>query len=108
MAQYSRVFTRYADNISDMRPLFQKVGKDFLAIERKQFSSQGSHGSGGWAKLKSPYRERKAKLRPGRQILVFDGDLRNSLTRKGAKGNITRINKDWAAFGTSVKYAKYH
>ena len=108
IAQYSRMYSRFADGVHDLRPLWSRYYANFLAMEREQFATQGGHGSGGWASLKEPYRSWKMRVRPGRLILEFDGDLKNSLTQRGAKGSICRINTGWAEFGSSIPYGIYH
>lgn len=44
------------------------------------FKTEGADGGTRWPALSAAYKKRKAKLRPGRKILVFDGELRRAMT----------------------------
>lgn len=46
--------------------------------ERTIFASEGP----GWQPLSPAYAKRKAKLRPGRKILTFDGTMRDAFSRQ--------------------------
>lgn len=108
--QLSRDLTRWADNAEDMSPAFEAISDDFRVIERRQFDSEGAYASGGWAALMpSTVARRGGRAHP---ILRTPGDkggdLRRSLTTKGAKGAIRQITADSMTVGTRIKYAKFH
>lgn len=97
----------WLDVIQDWRPVFEAYHPDFLAMMRAQFVSQGGL-TGGWLPLSPAYAARKARERPGRRIMVYDGTLEASLSDKGAAGQIKRIGPRTAMFGTDVPYAHVH
>lgn len=106
-AAFDRAFSRFSDGITDLRPIWGDVAKDFWEIEQQQFSSQGAH-SNQWVPLSKKYGEWKARKYPGKQILEIDGTLWHSLTTKGAQGAVYLPEKDQMAIGTSIRYAQYH
>jgi len=88
----------------------EEMGIEFRKQERRIFSSEGSSGGGRWQSLSPSYAKRKRRLRPGRKILVWDGDLRKSLTRRGGE-HIQRSyrSRRWVlSVGTSNRVAEYH
>lgn len=112
-----RSLMRWADAADDMSPAFEQIAGDFRVMSRKQFDSEGAYASGGWAALKpATVRARGGLAHPilrspgggprggGRA----GGDLRRSLTTKGAKGSLTEFTRDSITLGTSIPYAKYH
>lgn len=50
---------------------------------RDQWSTSGAAGGEPWAPLSPAYAAWKARHRPGRGILYFDGDLRGAASRPG-------------------------
>lgn len=76
-------------------------------VNKRQFTQQGTAETGGrWAPLSPPYARYKAKRRPGRPILVFDGDLRDSMIRPRA--GVWETWDSGFVVGTAVDYAIYH
>lgn len=78
--QVARGFSRFADDVKDLREPFQEIVKDFREIEKKQFSSEGGYGSGGWGPLASSTIEEKQRGGFPLQIMVRTGDLRDVMT----------------------------
>jgi hypothetical protein len=86
----------YAHLLDDWRPSFKIIEKMFYAHERGLFATSGKGKATKkwpqWKKLstreppKGGYRAYKAKVRPGRPILVFDGALRDAAS--GGPGSI--------------------
>jgi len=86
----------YADLMDDWRPPFKIIEKMFYSHERALFATSGRGKATKkwpqWKKLstneppKGGYRAYKAKVRPGRPILVFDGALRDAAS--GGPGSI--------------------
>ena len=73
---------------------------------RGTFSTKGRK-SYKWAPLSPAYAAYKSRVRPGRSLLVFDGDLKRSLTM-GAKGSIFSAKARRLVLGSTVPYAVYH
>jgi len=98
-------------NVKDLRFIWDDIYDDFRKGGEKLFGSEGKGGSRGnakWRKLSTPYAAYKARVRPGRKILVFDGNLKSSLTQKGASGAIYQKSKLSLTMGSSIPYALYH
>lgn len=104
--QVSRALGLLIDHTSDLRPVWPRIRDDFIANERKQFSSEGRHGSGGWTPLSAKYAAWKARVAPGKPILELSGALRQSLT--GGSGFIYRTGRQSLAIGTKIPHARYH
>jgi phage gpG-like protein len=100
-----RTLAGIGDQAEDLRPAFEAIGDVFLAAERRQFTSEGAFGSGGWAPLSQPYATWKARHYPGKPILRRTDDLWRSLTTGPA---VRVIKPQYLALGTDVEYAKYH
>jgi hypothetical protein len=72
---------RFAALMLDLRPFWPKVVPKFIEWMRKQFESEGEYLGAPWAPLSPAYAARKAVLRPGRSILIFDGNLRKAASQ---------------------------
>jgi len=93
----------------DLRPTMEVVGIGYRKEVQMIFSRQQPRGDGmRWAPLSEKYAAWKAVHYPGQPMLVRTGALRQSMTTKGAEGNITAISKTSAIFGTSIRYGIYH
>ncbi len=101
-----RTLANLGDRVEDAREVWEELAERFGAAERRQFASEGAYGSGGWAPLSDAYGAWKARVRPGRPVLEFDGDLRRSLTERPF--GVEVIEPGFAIFGTGVEYAPYH
>jgi phage gpG-like protein len=99
---------RFSDNLQDAEPAFEAIATyQVEVVNKRQFRQQGSVEVGGaWAPLSPPYARWKAKRRPGKPILVFDGDLRDSLTIPG--DGVWEVWHRGFVIGTAVEYATYH
>lgn len=100
-----RELLRFTERLGDLTPAFEAIADDFLAIEERQFASEGG---GNWRPLAASTLERKARLGLDHRILHATHRLRNSLTQKGNAEAIRRITADEALLGTSVPYAFFH
>ena len=90
-----QTFTKIKRNVSDLRPFWRNVLRDYVKNEfLKVFRS---NGRGMWAKTTRP----NPILRDTRRMV-------RSYTREGAPGNINRIERQSFVWGTSVPYAMYH
>lgn len=103
--QIDRTLTRFADNIGDARPVWDKLAGRFARLERRQFAGEGTY-SGGWAPLSPAYAAWKARHYPGKPILERTGRLVRSLTQRPF--GVEDIHPSYMRLGTDVPYAKYH
>jgi phage gpG-like protein len=103
----SLMLERWQHNLGDATPAFEAMAQyQVKTINARQFREEGSVETGKWAPLSPLYGRWKARVRPGRKIMVFDGDLKTSLTVPGQGIYIVRNNM--MTVGTAVPYAIYH
>ncbi|QNJ59581.1 hypothetical protein SEA_KING2_11 [Arthrobacter phage King2] len=104
---FTMVLDRFSDRLEDSEPAFRAMAEfQVRTVNARQFKQQGTPETGRWAPLSPPYASYKDRVRPGRPILVFDGDLREGLTVPG-KGIFETYDKGFVV-GTDLHYAKYH
>lgn len=121
--QVLRRLERMRHRTTDLTPAFEQMHKSFLALERKQFASQGQSGSGGWKPISKEWLDTKTEWKAsGKKVTDQYGTrtvvdtrilhmtllLRRSLTNKTHAQHIKEIGPQEAYFGTSVFYADYH
>lgn len=88
--------------LRDLRWLWANLIELF---QRKQEEWFASEGRGSWPPLSPTYAAWKARVYPGRPILVATGDLRTSLTTRES----VLAQTDQALYlGTTVSYAAFH
>ena len=93
----------------DFRPIFIEASREFYAIEREQFASEGRTGaSGRWKPLTRAYAQWKQVAAPGKPILELTGTLKRSLTQPNAKFSTRRITPDEMTVGTTDPKAVFH
>lgn len=98
----------------DLRPTFNVIGIGYRKEVDLIFGKQQSRASGlRWAPLSDNppgrgYATTKNRKFPGAPLLVVSGRLRDSMTKEGANGNISIINKTSGTFGTSIYYGIFH
>jgi phage gpG-like protein len=103
----NRAFNRVEEAISDLRSIWPEVAKEFYAIEREQFDSEGVAGaSGKWIPLTPAYKQWKEANFPGQPIEQLEGSLVASLTDPEALDAIYRPEKDELIIGTRLPYAR--
>ena len=87
-----------------------KMQKAFFESNKKVFKSLGGK-SGKWKPLSKDYATWKAKHYPGKPLMVREGDLKKSLTKKD-DNNIyspSYTNKTFKlVLGSQVEYGIYH
>lgn len=88
--------------LSDLSPLFEKFGEQRYAEEKQLFDAAP------WPPLSPAYAERKRQLFGDKPILRATDTLFNSLTQKGASGNVHEVSNFAAAFGSVVPYGVFH
>lgn len=104
--QIDRTLARFADNIGDASPVWEKLADRFARLERRQFATEGGAYSGGWPALSPKYAAWKERHYPGKPILERSGDLKDSLTRRPF--GIEVIEAGHMVLGSDVAYGKYH
>lgn len=105
-AQLDRTLLRFADNIGDARPIWDKLADQFALVEARQFASEGAYGSGGWAPLAPSTVAYKARHYPGKGILERTGALRRSLTERPF--GVEQLNPQSMAVGSNIAYGAFH
>lgn len=104
--------TRFRQNVSRARPVFAAMAEHVAGMQRDQFATEGRHYGPGWALLSPKYEAWKSKRRPGRKILVFDGDLKAAAAPDQARGfDIYRVSDKGMEVGVSyakTPHARYH
>lgn len=75
-----RGFNRYVEHISDFRPAFEQIEKEFLNFNKVNFEHEGTPEK--FKPLSPKYKAWKEKNFPGRPILVLTGKLKKALTEK--------------------------
>ncbi|QKY78961.1 hypothetical protein Jinkies_13 [Arthrobacter phage Jinkies] len=103
---FTLTLQRWQQNLGDASPAFEAMALHQLAVNARQFNARGTAETGKWAPLSPLYGRWKARVRPGKPLLVFDGDLKKTMTMPG-KG-IYIIRPTSMTVGTAVPYAKYH
>jgi len=106
--QLDRGIARFAEGVTDYRPVWPVIEDDFYALETDQFKSEGAEGGEKWAPLSEVYAGWKERHYPGQQILERTGDLRASLTRRGDPNAVHIEERKLLTLGTKLPYAIYH
>jgi phage gpG-like protein len=106
--QVNRRLLRFEDDVRDASPAFREMANMLRSWERRQFASEGSYASGGWAPLAASTVAQKRRKGLDPRILRATGDLMRSLTQSGDPNADVTIAPLGMTFGTSVPYARYH
>ncbi len=107
-AQLDRGIGRFADGVSDYRPIWPVIEDDFYAEEKAQFASEGAEGGERWQELSLEYAGWKEAHYPGQPIMQRTGDLERSLT-SGNDPNAVKIEeRKTLTLGSRVPYGIYH
>jgi phage gpG-like protein len=85
----------------DARPVFARLGEDFVQEFTQNFPAKGTRLGSQWARLSPATILQKARLGFGTDILVRTGKLRDSF-------KILKTTKRSVEIGTKVGYAGYH
>jgi len=103
-----RAFKRNIDEaikaVGDLRFPFGEISRDIYKNSRKNFILKGN---GKYPPLSENYAEYKKKKVGIKPILVFNGDLRDSVTKARDSNNIRSIGKTSLVQGSKVPYARY-
>jgi len=104
-----RGIARFADGITDYRPVWPVIEDDFYSLEARQFQSEGVAGGGEkWAPLSPEYAGYKEAHFPGAKILERKGDLARSLSNANDPNAVHIRERKMLTLGTRVPYARYH
>jgi len=106
--QMDRGIARFADGVTDYRPIWAMVEDDFYALEKRQFESEGAEGGDSWQPLSPAYAEWKEAHYPGMPILERTGNLQQSLTNPADPDAVCIEERKALTVGTRVPYAIYH
>lgn len=106
--QMDRGIARFADGVSDYRPIWPVIEDDFYALEKDQFKSEGAEGGERWKALSPAYGAWKEAKFPGKPILQRSGDLVKSLTSPNDPNGVRIEEREVLTLGTQVPYAIYH
>jgi phage gpG-like protein len=105
--QFSRTFTRFTEQLRDLRDIWPGVIPDFQEFAREQFRGEGVGDTGSWPALSPPYAAWKARHFPGKPILQRTGRLVDSVTGR-TRDTLIEAKPDSLEFGTRVPYAVFH
>ena len=94
------------DNAMNAAPAFDKVADMMLDVMGKVFDSQGRRGGGSWRKLTTAWLERKRQGGLDPRILHASGDLRKSVSVRGANDQILEISNSKLVLGSQLPYAE--
>jgi len=106
--QMDRGIARFADGVSDYRPIWPVIEDDFYAQEKAQFESEGGEGGAKWPELSAEYAGWKQAHYPGRPILQRTGNLMQSLTSPNDPNTVRIEGRRTLTLGTKIPYAIYH
>lgn len=83
---------RLAVFLSDLRSFWPLLVPVVTGWWRRQFETEGEFGGTRWAPLSPAYRAYKQRVRPGKTLLVFDGDLRRAASRPSRSQTPTSLS----------------
>lgn len=97
---------RFRQNMTQAQPTMERMAVWVRTVVFAQtFENRGPAGS-PWPALSPRYAGWKARVRPGAPLMVFDGDLRRSMT--SPRGGVFEVSATGFEVGTDVPYARYH
>jgi phage gpG-like protein len=100
---------RLSSHLADYTPVWPGVIASIGRMEERAFAAGGgTTAHGRWAALEPGYKRWKDRHYPGRPILTLTGDMRRSLTRRGAMGHFEDIGRMRLEVGTTIPYARFH
>ncbi|UKH48298.1 hypothetical protein SEA_LILMAC1015_11 [Arthrobacter phage Lilmac1015] len=104
---FALVLDRFRQQLENAEPAFEELATyQKTVVNARTFAQRGTPETGRWAALSPRYGAWKARVRPGAPLLVFDGDLRETMisTRSG----VYEVWNKGAVVGTTIPYARYH
>ena len=106
--QMDRGIARFADGVTDYRPIWPVFEDDFYAQEKAQFKTEGDEGGEKWQELSASYGAWKEAHYPGKPILQRTGDLYASLTSGTDPNAVKREERKTLTLGSRIPYAIFH
>lgn len=106
--QMDRGIARFADGVTDYRPVWPVIADEFYAEVAGQFESEGAQGGRKWAPLSPAYAKWKEARYPGRPILERTGDLKRSLTSEKDPNAVRVEQRKGLMLGSKIPYGVYH
>ena len=106
--ELSRQLLRFKTVAEDMRPAFNDIHNDFLAVEKAQFEGQGIGPSGKWAPLADSTKAAKERAGLDPRILISTEALFKSLTDPSDENHVYFHTSDTMVIRSLVDYGKYH
>jgi len=106
--EMDRGIARFAEGVSDYRPIWPVIEDDFYAQEKDQFKSEGAEGGEQWKELAPATAAWKEVHYPGTKILHRTGDLERSLTSPNDPNAVRIEERKTLTLGTRIPYALYH
>lgn len=104
---FALVLDRFRQGLENAEPAFREIATYQKAVvNARVFSNEGTAETGKWSPLSPRYGAWKARVRPGRKILVFDGDLREAFT--SMEHGVTEIWNKGMVVGAYDPIAGYH
>ena len=107
----ARQLATWGMSVSSLEPAWVEVGEDLMAdFARNMIRGGGFFGGGSkWAPLAPSTIREKQRLGYGAMPIMWrTGALAESLTDKGAAGNVFQAGADYVVVGSTLFYAKYH
>lgn len=101
--QFSRSLERISDRAGNAKPVFAKIGRDWMNWNEEQFDSEGARSSGGWDPLAASTIASKGHD----QILFDSGDLFDEMVSFGNL-EITDEHLYFAIDDEVDRYARIH
>lgn len=104
----------FGAKIENMSAAWEQVGTELLKDFQQNFDDEGgAFGKGAWAQWAplrpATVRDRQRLGFPGAHpILVRTGDLMESVTVRGAPGNVFEVGPNSLVMGTTDPKAKFH
>lgn len=71
----------FAAQMADLRGFWPVLVPVFIGWMREQFATEGAWGGRKWARLSPAYAVEKARLYPGKGILIATGDMRKAASK---------------------------
>ncbi|WNO25833.1 hypothetical protein SEA_ALTADENA_11 [Arthrobacter phage Altadena] len=104
---FALVLDRFRQTLENAEPAFREIATyQKTVVNARVFAQQGSAETGRWAALSPRYGAWKARVRPGKPILVFDGDLRQSMI--SMNHGVAEFWDRGMVVGTADPIARYH
>lgn len=92
-----------------MRPALEEIYLTVLDIVEETFDTEGARGGHEkWDPITFAYEKWKMKRRPGTPILVFDSELKASVTTYRHPQQFLRIDQTKIVFASKLKRGEWH